>query len=163
MENIISLDKLAFCEPGHLFCRAQKILLAVDGSESSARAATVGFEIAQMTKSKVFIIYVVPTPTVKQYSIMTSSDATEVLEKYKENGKRLLDGYKEAATEYNLVAELILEEGLPPERIIAHARDKDVDMIVMGSRGSDSVKRAGMGSSTERVVAGSECTVVVVK
>jgi nucleotide-binding universal stress UspA family protein len=33
----------------------------------------------------------------------------------------------------------------------------------MGSRGSDAVKRAGMGSSTERVVAGSECTVVVVK
>jgi nucleotide-binding universal stress UspA family protein len=163
MENIMSLDKLAYCEPGRLFCRAQKILLAVDGSEGSARAATVGFEITQMTKSQLFIIYVVPTPKVKQYALMSGSDAAEIMEKYQENGQRLLEGYKEAAAEHSLNAELIIEEGLPPDRIIAQARDKEVDMIVMGSRGADSAKRAGMGSSTERVVAGSECTVVVVK
>jgi nucleotide-binding universal stress UspA family protein len=74
-----------------------------------------------------------------------------------------LEGYKKAAAEHNLNADLIIEEGLPPDRIIAQARNKEVDMIVMGSRGSDATKRAGMGSSTERVVAGSECTVVVVK
>jgi nucleotide-binding universal stress UspA family protein len=163
MENIVSLDKLAYCEPGRLFCRAQKILLAVDGSEGSARAATVGFEIAQMTKSQIYIVYVVPTPAVKQYSLMSGSDPVEVLEKYKDYGRRLLEGYKDAAAEHKLHAELILEEGLPPIRVIAQSKDKEVDMIVMGSRGSDASKRAGMGSSTERVIAGSECTVVVVK
>jgi nucleotide-binding universal stress UspA family protein len=163
MENIVSLDKLMYCKPGHLFCRAQKVLLAVDGSEGSANAATVGFEIAEMTKSQIFIVYVVPAPAVKQYSLMSGSDPKEVLEKYKENGRRLLEGYKSAAVEHNLNPELIIEEGLPPNRIIAQAKEKGVDMIIMGSRGSDSVRRAGMGSSTERVVAGSECTVVVVK
>lgn len=157
------MEDVIYCEPGRIFCRAKKILLAVDGSEGSAHAATIAFEIAEMTKSKLFIMHVVPSATVEQFSRIADTDFSGVLEKYEEKGKTLLEGYKSASSEFNLDVETILEEGLPSERIVSLAKEKDVDLIVMGSRGMTRGRRAGMGSATERVILASECTVVVAK
>ncbi|MBD3405358.1 MAG: hypothetical protein GF411_04365 [Candidatus Lokiarchaeota archaeon] len=157
------MDDISFCEPGTVFCKANKIMLPVDGSDGSARAATVAFEVAELTESKVYIIHVVPTSMVKQFSYISGSDHDETLRKYNEKGRWLLTGYKEAAEEYGLEAETIIEEGLPSERIIRAAREYDVDLIVIGVEGASGQKRAGMGSTTERVVLGSHCTVIVAK
>ncbi|MFW9893526.1 MAG: universal stress protein [Candidatus Thorarchaeota archaeon] len=157
------MESIRYCAPGHIFCRANKVLLAVDGSEGSARAATVAFEIAEMTKSKVFIIHVVPTSLVSQFSLMSESNPEEVLDKYRTTGKKLLDGYVAPAAEYNLDIELILEEGSPSDKIMQIAKDKEVDLIVIGSQGMSRSYRAGVGSSAERVVLGSEAPVLVVK
>jgi nucleotide-binding universal stress UspA family protein len=138
-------------------------MLAVDGSEGSARAATVAFEVAEMTKSKVFIIYVIPTSVVNQFSLMSDADAEEVLEKYEGKGNKLLDGYKGAADDYKLEVELILDKGSPSDRIIQQAKENEVDLIVIGSQGMSGSLRSGVGSSTERVVLGSEVPVLVVK
>ena len=83
------MEKILYCEPGRIFCRSQKVMLTVDGSEGSARAATVAFEIAEITSSKVFIVHVVPTPYVRQYALMSDGDPADVLRHYRENGEKL--------------------------------------------------------------------------
>jgi nucleotide-binding universal stress UspA family protein len=138
-------------------------MLAVDGSEGSARAATVAFEVAEMTKSKLFIIHVVPTSVVQQFSMMSDANPDEILDKYEAKGKKLLDGYKGAAQDYSLKVELILEKGSPSERIILKAKELEVDLIVIGSEGSAGMLRSGVGSSAERVVLGASNPVLVVK
>ncbi|MHA2352940.1 MAG: universal stress protein [Candidatus Thorarchaeota archaeon] len=138
-------------------------MLAVDGSEGSARAATVAFEVAEMTKSKLFIVHVIPTSVVKQFSLMSDANPEEVLDKYETKGKKLLDGYKGAAEDYKLEVELILEKGSPSERIILQAKELEVDLVIIGSEGADSQLRSGVGSSAERVVFGSSSPVLVVK
>lgn len=157
MENIL------YCTPGHIFCSANKVMLAVDGSEGSARAAKVAFEVAEMTKSKLFIIHVIPTSIVNQFSLMSDANPDEVLDKYEAKGKKLLDGYRGAAADYKLDIDLILEKGSPSERIILKAKENEVDLIVIGSTGSAGKLRSGVGSSAERVVSGSESPVLVVK
>ncbi len=157
------MEKIRYCAPGHIFCRANKVMLAVDGSEGSARAATVAFEVAEMTKSKVFIVHVIPTSVVKQFSLMSDANPEEVLVKYETAGKKLLDGYKGAAQDYNLEVELILEKGSPSDRIMQQAKEIGVDLIVIGSHGMAGSLRGGVGSSAERVVLGSEVPVLVVK
>jgi nucleotide-binding universal stress UspA family protein len=138
-------------------------MLAVDGSEGSARAATVAFEVAEMTKSKLFIVHVIPTSVVNQFSLMSDANPEEVLDKYETKGKKLLDGYKGAAEDYKLEVELILEKGSPSERIILQAKELEVDLVIIGSEGADSQLRSGVGSSAERVVFGSSSPVLVVK
>ncbi|MGY5863014.1 MAG: universal stress protein [Candidatus Thorarchaeota archaeon] len=157
------MEDIRYCAPGHIFCRANKVMLAVDGSEGSARAATVAFEVAEMTKSKVFIIHVINESVVKQFSLMSEANAEEVLTKYETAGKKLLDGYKEAAEDYKLEVELILEKGSPSDRIMLQAKTQAVDLIVIGSHGMTGALRTGVGSSAERVVLGSEAPVLVVK
>ncbi|MFW9794298.1 MAG: universal stress protein [Candidatus Thorarchaeota archaeon] len=138
-------------------------MLAVDGSEGSAKAATVAFEVAEMTKSKVFIIHVIPTSVVKQFSLMSDANHDEVLDKYEAIGRKLLDGYNGAAADYNLETELLLEKGSPSDKIIQLAKENEVDLIVIGSQGMAGSLRSGVGSSAERVVLGSETPVLVVK
>ncbi|MFW9811459.1 MAG: universal stress protein [Candidatus Thorarchaeota archaeon] len=157
------MEEIRYCAPGHIFCRANKVMLAVDGSEGSARAATVAFEIAEMTKSKVFIIHVINDSIVKQFSLMSETDPEEVLVKYETQGQKLLDGYKGAADDYKLEVELLLEKGSPPDKIMQLSKEKEVDLIVIGSYGMAGSLRGGVGSSAERVVVGSEVPVLVVK
>ncbi|MFW9907873.1 MAG: universal stress protein [Candidatus Thorarchaeota archaeon] len=137
-------------------------MLAVDGSERAARAATVAFEIAEMTGSQLHIIHVIPLPSVQQFSIMTGEDIEEIKKKYSQNGRILLDGYKKAAESYGIDVELVLDEGSPSDRIVAYANDSGMDLVIMGSRGARSGKRIDMGSSTEQVIQGTDCPVIVV-
>lgn len=157
------MNDLLYCAPGHIFCRAKKILLAVDGSEGSARAATVAFEIAEMTNSKLYIIHVIPTPIVKQIALMSDSDAEEILAKYAAKGETLLEGVKASATDYKLDIELILDRGSPGDRIIAKSTELEVDLVVLGSQGISGGSRTGIGGSSERVLLGIDCPILVVK
>lgn len=154
---------ILYCSPGHIFCSANKIMLAIDGSEGSAKAATVAFEVAEMTKSKLYIIHVIPTPVAKQFSLMSDANLEDVLRKYEEKGESLLNGTKSAADDYKIDIELILEKGFPSERIILKAKELGVDLIVIGSKGAAGSLRSGVGSSAERVVLGSDSPVLVVK
>jgi nucleotide-binding universal stress UspA family protein len=138
-------------------------MLAVDGSEGSARAATVAFEVAEMTKSKLFIVHVIPISVVNQFSLMSDANPDEVLDKYEVKGKKLLDGYKNASEDYKLDVELILEKGSPSERIVQRAKELEVDLVVIGSEGAGGQLRSSVGSSAERVVFGSSSPVLVVK
>ncbi len=157
------MEDIRFCTPGHIFCSANKVMLAIDGSEGSARAATVAFEVAEMTNSKLYIIHVIPTPVAKQFALMSDSNLEDILHRYEEQGKKLLEGTKKSADEYNLDIELILDKGSPSERIIFRAKELGVDLVVIGSKGAAGSTRAGVGSSAERVVIGSETPVLVVK
>jgi nucleotide-binding universal stress UspA family protein len=158
-----TMESITYCEPDRIFCRANKILLAGDGSEGAAKAAKVAIEIAEMTNSKLYIVHVVPTPTVKQMALMTSMNEEEVMAKYVTSGETLLKGYKEAALEYDLKVETILEKSIPSEGVISVAKANEVDLIVIGSKGTAGGRRAGMGSNTERIVVNSGCPVIVVK
>ncbi len=156
------MENIFYCEPGRIFCRSKRVLLAVDGSDRAGRAATVAYEVAEMTGSTLYIIHVVPLPSVQHIALMTDTDVEDIKRKYIANGQRLLEGYKKAAEKYDLNVEIILDEGRPSERIAFHTNDKDIDLVVMGSRGPKSGKRLDMGSATERVVEGTECPIIII-
>lgn len=157
------MENLLYCAPGHIFCRTNKVMVTVDGSEGSSRAATVAFEIGEMTKSKVYIIHVIPTPFVKQVALMSDSNEEEILRKYTVKGEQLLQGVKNAANEYGLEVELILDKGSPSERIIALSKQLKVDLVVMGAHGASSGSRSNIGSAAERVMFGIDCPILIVK
>ena len=157
------MDEITYCHPEHLFCRAKRILLAVDGSSGASRATSIAFEIAEMTSSKLCIVHVIPTPSVEQFARMTDENSAEAIRKYVSKGEILLQGYKKAASDYNIEVELILEKGLPSVRIVTLSKELGVDLIVLGYEGGTGSQRTQLGSVTERVVKNAECTVIVAK
>ena len=156
------MGDIHYCAPGHIFCRTKKILLAVDGSEGSARATTAAFEVAEMTKSKLFILHVIPTPIIKQVALMSDGNIDDILAKYSIKGETLLEGIMEASKEYGIEIELIIDRGSPSERILAQVNELEVDLVVIGSSGASGGGRTGLGSSTERVTLNIEIPVLVV-
>lgn len=149
-------------EPGRLLSRTKRVMLPIDGSEGSDRAAVVAYEIAELTKSKLYIVHVINTGIVQQVARMSDKDPEDILRHYEENGEKLLQRYKSDALGYGLEVETVLEKGLPSDRITALAASIDVDIIVMGSKGLSSSRKPGLGSSTERVIRRINCAVLVV-
>jgi nucleotide-binding universal stress UspA family protein len=159
---MFTMEEIHYCAPGHIFCRANKILLTVDGSEGSAKAANVAFEVAEMTKSKLYILHVIPTPIVKQVALMSDGDADELLAKYSAKGEMLLEGVKAAAKDSGIDVELILDRGSPSDRILAQVKELGVDLVVIGSHGASGGAHTGLGRSVERVTMNIDVPVLVV-
>ncbi|MFX0108454.1 MAG: universal stress protein, partial [Candidatus Hodarchaeota archaeon] len=83
--------------------------------------------------------------------------------RYRKKGEALLAGYEAASKDFKIEVVLILEEGLPSERILNVASKEKVDLIVIGSHGTSGGKHTGMSSLTQKVAHDSEFSVLVAK
>jgi nucleotide-binding universal stress UspA family protein len=59
--------------------------------------------------------------------------------------------------------ELIVAEGRPAEEILDHVRERAIDLVILGSRGSGSLKRLLLGSTSEQVLREAPCSVLIVR
>lgn len=74
----------------------------------------------------------------------------------------LFEAAEELAAEHGTTLDTAVVEGRPAEAIVEFAEDRDVDAIVMGSRGRSGVSRVLLGSVAGTVVQNSPVPVTVV-
>ena len=123
----------------------RNVLIATDGSRYSEAAAQEAICIAKQCKSPLIAISV-------------SSSDTEIATA-EENVKKIMD----AAAKEGVKAEGLTTTGKPYDVIVETARQKVVDLIVLGSHGRTGIERLLMGSVTERVIGHTEVAILVVK
>lgn len=58
---------------------------------------------------------------------------------------------------------LLLRDGVPAEEICAVAEEEDADLIVLATRQRTALSRLLLGSTTEKVVRGAPCSVLIYK
>jgi nucleotide-binding universal stress UspA family protein len=136
------------------------ILLAVDGSEHAQRAAAVAADLARALKAREVRVVVayepVPVylgePNMSRAIAAHTKEAEEILDK-----ARVVIG--------DIPAELHTEilEGPVAEAILAVARTRKSDIIVMGSRGRGRLEGALLGSNSQKVVSHAPCPVLIVR
>jgi nucleotide-binding universal stress UspA family protein len=135
-----------------------KILLAADGSEEAKLAAAVAGALAGDTDSELHVVTVGPfLPTV-----LASTE--EEPARMAREARRTLDeqvALIEAAG--GGVAQAHLRLGGAAEEIVALAENVGADLIAMGSRGRGGIRRALMGSVSERVVHHAHCPVMIIR
>ena len=136
----------------------RRILVPVDGSESSDRAIEHAIEMAEVCGGKIDFLYVA---NINQLAINAClSDA--ILEAVTKAGNVILDRAIEKVPE-GIEAEAFSETGSPAVVILDFAMTENVDMIVMGSRGLGVVKGVLLGSVSQYIVDQAKCPVLVVK
>ena len=86
-----------------------------------------------------------------------------VAEKEMKEAEQSVKKVKEAAVQAGVKADGLIMGGKPSEAIIQTAKDKQADLIVLGSHGKTGVEKLLMGSVAERVIVLSSCPVLVVK
>jgi uncharacterized protein len=142
----------------------QKILIATDGSKYSMAAATEAVGIARRCGASLFVISVVPSETASPFDIVHSEMQHEMIaQKEFHHGEKNINDLLVIARQEGVKAEGLVIEGRSYEAIVENAREKKVDLIVMGSHGRTGLERLLMGSVTERVVGNADCAVLVVK
>lgn len=143
----------------------KKILVPVDGSAASRKAAENAIETAKEKNAELTFIYVVNIPDIMtdaQYGMRTRDDIHLLKASTEETGKRFLDKFVDELDTGYLAVKKVVVSGQPDYEIVKLASEGEFDLIVMGRRGFSRIKRFFVGSVTQRVISDSPCPVLVV-
>jgi len=135
------------------------ILLAADGSDDSRAAVDHAVGLARTSGATLQAVSVVETRTAYDNAIV---DPDEVRENLRADAREALAAVESAAAEAGVDCETTVEEGPPPERLLAAIERTGADAVVVGATGRSSFKRLVAGSTTEHLLSESPVPVVVV-
>jgi nucleotide-binding universal stress UspA family protein len=148
---------------------AKRILLAVDGSENSFRAANVAIDIAKDRGSELIVLNVIvpvisvsPPVGAGSYPI----DYGSYYDNEEKNGSELVDRVTKLARNNNVARVKSFVQRSPSsivETIVEVAENENADLIVIGTRGLGGFKRLVLGSVSGGVVAHAHCNVLIVR
>ncbi|QLK25481.1 universal stress protein [Natrinema zhouii] len=145
----------------------EKILVPTDGSETAEKAVEHALDLAEQYGAEVHALYVLDT------NAMSLSLGGEQLDRIEQGNYGEMDEVRERAdSATGFVADRAAERGLEvvehvsagrPHSMIANYADKNgIDLVVMGSHGRSGVKRALLGSVTERTLRSTSVPILVV-
>jgi len=136
----------------------RKILVAVDGSESSRNALLQAFRFAVEEKCWITVTSVAP-PFDGEMEIVGVRDIQAALRKPAEEALREA---KKLAEQERALIKTVCEDGEAHERIVDLADAENGDLIIMGRRGLRPVERLLVGRVTARVIGHTQRDVLVV-
>lgn len=136
----------------------KKMLVAVDGSENSMRAAKHAAHIASLSENcSVTIIYVA------DYSKIQSDVLYESLDQLKEENRKKVIPAEQIFQNKNIPYTVEILQGVPGQTIVNYANKQQFDILIIGSRGLNALQKMVLGSVSHKVVKGANCPVLVVK
>ncbi|AXF12657.1 universal stress protein UspA (plasmid) [Paraburkholderia graminis] len=143
----------------------KKILVAVDGSETSARALAAALDLARESDARLQPLFVVDVPLLT-YDV-PGYDPSYVRNALVEDGKRALaDAAALMAASGVKGPPRLVETELAADdiahRILAAAQEFDADVVVMGTHGRRGVQRLMLGSVAERFLRIATCPVLLI-
>ena len=142
------------------------ILVPVDGSKQSNKALEFACNLADKYDAKLHVQHTVEV-TLHEHAMFVGSagfafEASD--EDVQKAGAKVIDEAKKLIDEHQCkLVETIIDHGSPTQNILELAKKKDIDMIVMGSRGLSDLGGLLLGSVSHKVSHLAECTCVTVR
>ena len=148
----------------------KKLLIPIDGSPSSIKAAEQGVTLAKKCGGDIIFLTVVEVKSDIAYAdlgVMVTGeyyDIRDTLIKNKmEHDGKVLDSIVSALDMSGLKTDKSVVFGEAHPQIVDVAEKEGCDLIVMGHRGLNPVKRFFLGSVAKRVIEDAPCSVLIVK
>lgn len=143
----------------------RRILVAVDGSPDSTRAARAAIALAKVLGSGLDVVHSVSTPPMIYASGMAPTTAEKMLRGMKEYGEECVSQVISIAEKEGIEVrqEVLLDMQAPAQEITDYAKRHGVDLIVVGTRGLGGFKRLLLGSVAHSVLHYADCSVLVVR
>ena len=143
-----------------------KFLVAVDGSEAALRGALFGARLAsQLGERRVTLLYVRPSHAGAVVSLGAPGLLPEAkLEQEMDVVEReALSEARAVVEEAGLEADERVDAGAAGPAICRVAGEGKFDLVVLGSRGHGELKSLLVGSTSDAVVHGAPCSVLIVR
>mgnify|MGYP001351628041 CR=1 FL=1 len=145
----------------------QRILVATDGSKLSTKAVNSAIELAALAGAELIALKVIPRYPQSYFEgsvPLSAEDVARVEQKWSDDGRSVVDAVKAAGEAQGVKVKAILAKSdVVSDALIAAAKKRKADLIVMASHGRKGVKRLLLGSETQQVLTHSEIPVLVLR
>ena len=146
----------------------EKILVAIDGSTHSERAAAAGIEMARLYGGVVTVLYVIDkskeyAPLGDLLSKVVEDPFAAMWDMLKKQGEEAIKRVEEMAKTAGVSVVREIVEGYPADTIISVAEKENMNLIVVGYIGATGLERFLLGSVADKVVRNSKVPVLVVR
>lgn len=142
----------------------KKILVAVDGSNHAKKAIEMAKQIGAWEKADITLIYVVNDLRAYHPYALDVAYEDQLNSVMQEHSKKVIRQGKEALADYEAGSvETMVMVGDAARAITETAEEEGFHLIVIGSRGLNSMSRLMMGSVSNKVVNNAKCSVYVVR
>jgi nucleotide-binding universal stress UspA family protein len=153
--------------------KPSRLLVAVDGSDTSMNAADYAIALAKNNNNndnneaaEIFVINVIDLPPI--FKMLPSDTRKELISIGRQEANQMLDTVAEMAKRQGIEkkkikTEIVETPASAADTIIKYGQEKDVDLIVVGTKGRSGMSKALLGSVASKVVTYSTCSVLVVR
>ena len=160
---------------GQFFSSVQKykkILVPYDGSKYSKEALNEASEIAKKFGSTLYLLMVVDVSAVKPPGMLlgimmekrSKKWSTQLLDSVKSKSDKMLEGEMQSCRKIGVETYYEIQTGNAVDSILKFANRRDIDLIVIGSRGLSGVgKIMALGSVSRKISEDANCPVMIVR
>lgn len=138
------------------------ILVPTDGSAPARTALDRAIELARTYDATLHVVSVVDIGDAGALAL-ERAPVNDVQRSLRGRAERVVDDAVELAEEAGVRAESTVVIGVPHVEILDAAEEVGADVVVMGTHGRTGLKRALIGSVTERVVRRCDAPVLTVR
>jgi nucleotide-binding universal stress UspA family protein len=137
-------------------------LVPLDFSEYANLALEYAIGLANKLQARLTLLHVIHELPIGAGDMATALPAS-YLEDLEAGVKQRMEAYRQQVQEAGLEVDLVIEHGVPFQRIVDVARQHYVDLIVTGTHGHTGLQHVLLGSVAEKVVRLAPCPVLVAR
>lgn len=148
-----------------------KILIGIDGSESSFNAANYAIGLSKKFNSEIILLSIVPSKvhhgdSSGVFGMVTHSyfnDYKKEAEKWFKEIINQIGNEDNIEIDKKIKTDVITTPFSIAASILNYAEERNVDLIIIGTRGNSGIKKMLLGSVASDVVTYSYCPVLIIK
>ena len=140
----------------------KRILLPIDGSEASVKAAGYALRITKVLDSDLKCIHVIDSPLFIKG--MNPALVALFFSRAEKHANKWIGDIEEMAKKekVNMTSEIIIDVPSVPNAIMEYAKKHQMDLIIIGMRGRTGAKKLLLGSVANSIAMHASCPVLLV-
>jgi nucleotide-binding universal stress UspA family protein len=146
-----------------------KILVAIDGSEASIRAANFAFDIAARSNGRctIYLVHIIPSQVLMAHSSgffgAVLTDYRKEIEQEADRWFKKISAKVRGSDRVHIIQKVISTGDSIVAEIVDYADRKRIELILVGATGKSGLRRLLLGSVSASLVTHSHCSVMVVR
>src|SRR5439155_11230943 len=142
----------------------RRILIPIDFSPHSEQALKYGVALAEKFEAELFLIHAFQDVSIYQTEVVSGAPPiTPPVEQLTASARGAMERLVQEKNLQRFGTHTDIVEGAPVEEIVDYAKEKNIDLIVMGTHGRGWLAHVLMGSVAEKVVRKAPCPVLTVR
>jgi nucleotide-binding universal stress UspA family protein len=146
--------------------RTYRVLVALDGSESSfeaLRSLNVFFDLSTLDVTLMCVVEM-PSSELEDIDTLDSAEAAREIEaEVRAEADAALNRASRLLESWGVSTTTIVEEGDPALELTSHAEEGDYDLIVVGASGISETEHPRLGSVSQALAWNAPCSVLIVR